>query len=136
MKEKIQIKSISGELLFELEKENNTVKDTALEAIEQEVDLSYADLSGVDLSGADFRCADLYHVNFSKANLNDTDFRRANLHSASLREANLRGADFRYADLSSADLYGASPISAADFIDANLSGAYGANTILFGKKLQ
>ena len=32
MKTKIEITSVSGQLLFEYEKENNTVKDTLLEA--------------------------------------------------------------------------------------------------------
>jgi hypothetical protein len=47
MKTKIEIKSILGDVLFESERENNTVKDTLLEAIN-----SGADLSGANLSGA------------------------------------------------------------------------------------
>ena len=47
MKTKIQIKSRSDLKLFELEKENNTTKDTLEEAVK-----SNADLSGKDLRGA------------------------------------------------------------------------------------
>ena len=52
MKTKIEIKSVLGSVLFKLEKENNTIKDTIIEAVK-----SGADLSGADLRGADLRCA-------------------------------------------------------------------------------
>lgn len=45
----IQIKTLFGELIFEYESENNSIKETLLEAIK----------SGADLSGADLRRADL-----------------------------------------------------------------------------
>ena len=54
MKVKIQIKSVFGKVLFELEKENNTIKDTIVEAIKQG-----ANLYGADLYGADLRSANL-----------------------------------------------------------------------------
>lgn len=73
MKIKIQIKSVFGEVLFEFEKENNTIKDTLLEAIISDADLSDANLSG--------------------AKLIDADLRRANLSGAKLRRANLSGAE-------------------------------------------
>ena len=57
MKTKIEITSVSGQLLFEYEKENNTVKDTLLEAIERDVDLCGADLRSANLCGADLRGA-------------------------------------------------------------------------------
>ena len=44
MKTKIEIKSVFGNVLFEFEKENNTIKDTLVEAVKR----------GVDLRGADF----------------------------------------------------------------------------------
>ena len=47
---KIQIKSIYGSVLFEYEKENNTIRETLLKAIEGDADLSYANLSGANLS--------------------------------------------------------------------------------------
>lgn len=55
---KIEIKSIFGSVLFSYEKENNTMKNTLIEAIRSGADLSDADLSGADLSGAniDFFC--------------------------------------------------------------------------------
>ena len=54
MKTTIQIKSIFGKILFEFEKENNTIKATAEESVKQG-----ADLRGVDLQGADLQRADL-----------------------------------------------------------------------------
>ena len=51
---KITIKSIYGSILFEYEKENNTIRETVIQA-----NFSGADLHGADLSGADLRRADL-----------------------------------------------------------------------------
>ena len=59
MKTKIKITSVFGKLLFEYEKENNTVKDTLLEAIERDVDLRDANLRSANLSGANLRSADI-----------------------------------------------------------------------------
>ena len=79
MKTKIEIKSIFGSVLFELEKEDNTIKDTIIEAVKRGADLSGADLSGAYLRGAYLRGADLSG---------------AYLSGAYLRGAYLSGADF------------------------------------------
>lgn len=51
---KIEIKNRrTGKILFEYEKENNTIKDTLLEAIKSSADLSGAYLRGADLRGAE-----------------------------------------------------------------------------------
>ena len=55
MKTKIQIKSTSGSLLFEFEKEENTIKDTLIEAIISGANLYGAYLYGANLSGANYR---------------------------------------------------------------------------------
>ena len=77
MKTKIEIKTFLGKLLFEFEKENNTVKDTLIEAASR----------GAYLQGADLRNAYL---------------RNAYLEGAYLRGAYLRGADLRGAYLQGA----------------------------------
>ena len=57
---KIQIKNrLIGSVLFEYEKENNTVKDTLIEAVKNRADLGGADLGGAYLGGAYLRGADL-----------------------------------------------------------------------------
>ena len=56
---KIQIKTLFGELIFEYESENNSIKETLLEAIKSGADLSGADLIDADLSGADLSGANL-----------------------------------------------------------------------------
>ena len=56
---KIQIKSVFGEVLFEYEKENNTIKDTLIEAVKRGAFLRGADLRGAYLGGAYLRGADL-----------------------------------------------------------------------------
>ena len=109
MKTKLSIKSIWGSLLFELECENNSIKNTLLEAIKSGADLRRANLSGADLGGADLIRANLRRANLSGADLSGADLggadlRRANLSGADLRRAYLSGADLRRADLSGADL--------------------------------
>jgi len=60
MKIKIQIKHyITGSVLFEFEREGNTLRDTIVEANLRGADLREADLYGADLYGADLRGADL-----------------------------------------------------------------------------
>jgi hypothetical protein len=90
MKTKIQINSTFGKLLFEFEKENNSIRSTLIEAAKINADLGGADLSGANLSGA----------NLSGANLSGADLSGANLRSAELRSANLSGANLSGANLS------------------------------------
>ena len=52
MQTKIQIKSIFGQVLFELEKENNTVKNTLEEAVKNGANLTGASLYRASLDGA------------------------------------------------------------------------------------
>ena len=72
-KVKIQIKNRwTGSILFEYEKEDNTIKDTLIEAVKNDAYLSGADLSDAYLRGAYLRGADL----------RDAYLRGADLHSA------------------------------------------------------
>ena len=112
-KVKIEIKSwFSGDVLFEYESDNATMK----KAVEAAVD-DNATLSGANLSGANLRDANLSGANLSGANLSGANLRDANLSGANLSGANLSGADLRDADLRDADLRD------ADLSGANLSGA-------------
>ena len=100
---KIQIKSIWGDILFEYEKENNTIKDTLEEAIKHGANLNGANLYGANLDGAN-----LYGANLDGANLNGASLDGANLDGASLYRANLDGASLYGANLYRANLDGAS----------------------------
>ncbi len=108
---KIEIKNkLTGKILFEYEKENNTVKDTIEEAIKQDAYLEGADLRGTYLGGADLRGtylrgADLRGAYLRSAYLEGADLRGADLGGAYLRGADLEDADLRSADLRGADLY-------------------------------
>ena len=104
---KIQIKSVFGDVLFEYEKENNTVKDTVEEAVRQKVNLNGASLDG----------ANLYRANLDGASLNGASLNGANLYRANLNRANLDGAN-----LNEASLYGAN-LNEASLYRANLDGA-------------
>ena len=111
MKIKLQIKSRwTGSVLFEYEKEDNTIKDTLIEAVKGGAYLSCADLSGADLSGADLSGADLRGADLRGAYLSGADLRGAYLSGAYLRGAYLSGADLRGADLRDADLRGAKEV--------------------------
>jgi hypothetical protein len=139
MKVKFQIKNSFGSILFELEKENNSLKETVQEAIKQNAYLSDANLYGADLRsaylyGADLRSADLRSADLSGANLRSAYLYGADLYGANLYGANLYGANLYGADLRSAYLYGAD-LSGANLYGANLYGAnlYGAN--LYGANL-
>ena len=77
-KVKFEIKNRwTGSVLFEYEKENNTLKDTVEKAIEEGANLEGANLEGANLEGADLRGAYL---------------ERAYLRGANLEGANLEGA--------------------------------------------
>ena len=69
----------SDRVIFELDKEDNTFKDTVVEAVRQGVSLRFADLYGADLRDADLRGADLREANLDAAILTGTDLRGANL---------------------------------------------------------
>lgn len=137
MKIKIDIKSIFGNVLFSFEKENNTIKNTLVEATLIGANLREADLCETDLRGADLGYADLREVYLKYADLREgylgyADLRKADLRwvdlsgvdlkGADLRDADLRGADLENADLRKADLRGAD-LSGADLKGANLRDA-------------
>jgi hypothetical protein len=126
----IQIKSISGNVLFEYEKENNTLRDTVIQAVEIGANLEGANLNGANLKGANLKGANLYGANLEGANLNGANLKGANLKGANLYGANLKGANLYGANLEGAYLKG------ANLYGANLEGAnlYGAN--LYGANLE
>ena len=82
MKTKIQIKTTLGSLLFEFKKEDNSVKDTLIEAVKRG-----ANLVGADLRGADLRVANLVGANLRGADLGGANLRGANLGDADLGDA-------------------------------------------------
>ena len=93
MKIKIEIKNRwTGAILFEYEKESNTIKDTLIEAVKRGANLRGADLRDADLGGADLGYADLRGADLRGADLGGADLRGANLRDADLRGANLRDA--------------------------------------------
>ena len=73
MKTKIQIKTTLGSLLFEFEKEDNSVKDTLIEAVKRGANLVGADLGDADLGDADLGDANLRGANLGYANLVGAD---------------------------------------------------------------
>ena len=90
---KIQIKNRwTGSILFEYEKEYNTIKDTVMEAVKNGADLGDAylrganlrdaDIGGAYLGGADLRCADLRDADLGGADLGGADLRGADLGGA------------------------------------------------------
>ena len=90
---KITIKSIFENVLFEHTCENNTLLKTLKEALKEDIDLKYVNLSGANLSGADLRYANLRYANLRYANLSNADLINADLKGADLSSANLIGSD-------------------------------------------
>ena len=86
METTVEIKSISGNVLFSYESEGNSIRKTLEKAVEAGVDLSGANLMEVGLSGANLR-----EVNLTGANLSRTDLTGANLSGANLKKANFSG---------------------------------------------
>ena len=67
---KIEIKNrLSGSIIFEYTKENNTIKETIEKAIKDSADLGGANLRGANLGYADLRGADLRYADLRGANL-------------------------------------------------------------------
>ncbi|MCO7317761.1 pentapeptide repeat-containing protein [Riemerella anatipestifer] len=124
MKTKIQIKSIFGEILFEYEKENNSIEKTLMVALKQNADLRGAYLGGTDLRGANLRGADLRGADLRGADLRSADLRGADLRGANLEGTDLIGTDLRYANLEGTNLRN------TNLIGTNLGGANLRNTDL------
>jgi hypothetical protein len=129
MKTKIQIKSIHGKLLFEFEKENNTIKDILEEAIRQKCDLRYSDLSGINLSGINLsginlRGSNLSYSNLSYSNLSYSDLGYSNLSYSNLSYSNLSGSNMSGSNMSGINLSG------INLRDSDLKRIYSTNTIL------
>ena len=141
MKIKIEIKNRwTGKVLFEFETENNTVKETLLEGINQGADLKGADLQGAYLQGAYLQGADLQGADLQGADLRGAYLQGADLRGADLRGADLQGADLRGAYLQGADLRGAylqgADLQGADLRGADLQGAYLRGADLQGADLR
>ena len=97
MKIKIEIKSVFGKVLFALEKENNTIKDTLEEAVRNNVNLEYADLRNANLKNANLENANLRNANLKNANLINANLENVNLENANLENVNLINANLEYA---------------------------------------
>ena len=70
---KITIKNIFENVLFEHTCENNTLLKTLKEALKEDIDLKYVNLSGVKWSNTDLRGANLRSANLSGADLSGAD---------------------------------------------------------------
>ena len=131
-KTKIQIMSIYGEVLFEHESVDNTLKETVERAVSDGASLNWASLNGANLNGANLNGASLNWASLNRANLYGASLYRAslygaNLYGANLNGANLDGANLNWASLNWANLNGASlnwaNLDGASLNWANLDGA-------------
>jgi hypothetical protein len=130
---KIEIKNrYNGEVIFEHDCEDNTIKKTVLAAIAAGVLLTNANLEGANLEGAYLECANLKGANLKGANLEGaylecTYLKGANLKGANLKGANLEGAYLGYANIEGTNLEGAilryAYLGGAYLKDVNLKGA-------------
>ena len=86
MKIKIEINSVFGKVLFALEKENNTIKDTLEQAIKEDANLEDTNLRNANLGNANLEDANLYNANLRNANLINANLEDANLEDAKNKE--------------------------------------------------
>jgi len=102
----IQIKHyVDGSILFEYDKEDNTISETLREAARQGISLRGAELSfynidcvglhDVDLRKAQFELSRIYNTNFYGTDLRGANFKRAIIIESSFDKANLLGANFK-----------------------------------------
>ena len=82
----------TGSILFEYEKEDNTLKKTVEEAVRAGANLTGANLAGAYLEGANLTGANLKGANLTGANLKGANLAGANLTGANLVGAYLKGA--------------------------------------------
>ena len=107
MKIKIEIRSVLGKVLFALEKENNTIKETLEQAVKENANLRNSNLVGANLVNSNLVGADLKGANLVGADLKGANLRYADLEGADLRNSNLVGANLVNSNLVGADLKGA-----------------------------
>jgi len=112
----IQLKSVKdGSILYEGEFPD--IAACAARAVEENINLEYADLSGVNLlnamvdgaclKNADFTCANLTGANLSEAQLGRAHFCGAALYNTCLCYSDLSGCDFTDASFGATDIAGA-----------------------------
>ncbi len=109
----------TGSILFEYEKEDNTLKYTVEKAVKEKIDLEGANLEGANLEEANLEGANLRGANLEEANLEGANLRGANLEEANLEGANLRGANLEEANLEGANLEGANLRGVYIYVDDN-----------------
>ena len=109
----------TGKVIFSCECE--TIKECLKNAIEKQINLSWANLRGVNLNGVDLRGVDLSGVDLRGANLSWVDLSGVDLQWANLRGANLSGVNLNGVNLSGVDLRGVD-LQWANLRGVNLSG--------------
>ena len=139
-KTEIQIKTWTGNLLFEYSCQDNTIKKTLEEAVKKGANLESADLRGANLESADLR-----NVYLEGAILKDTNLINTNLGGAYLGNTNLENSDLRGAYLGDVILENAylgntnlkgAILGGADLEGAILEGANLKGAILGGINLE
>ena len=78
----------TGKVLFELEKEKNSLKITLEAGVKANANLRNANLRNANLRNADLWNANLWNANLRNANLSDADLRNADLRNANLSVKN------------------------------------------------
>jgi len=136
MKIKLSIKNrFTGSVLFEYEKEDNTIKETLLEALKQGCDLQGAYLQGCDLQGAYLQGCDLRGAYLQGCNLQGCDLQGAYLQGCDLQGCDLQGAYLQGAYLRGCNLQGCD-LRGCNLQGCNLRGAYLQGCNLRGAYLQ
>ena len=92
----------TNSLIFSLQKENNTIKNTVEAAIKSGVYLKNANLDNADLKGADLRFGYFKGASFVNANLENANISNSFLKCADFTGANCTNLKFYHATLTAA----------------------------------
>jgi uncharacterized protein YjbI with pentapeptide repeats len=95
-KVKLQIKSILGKILFEYEKENNTIKETVVEFLKENAGkiIREANLSDMDLSGVSFYNSRFYNSRFDNSRFYNSSFDNSRFDNSSFYNSRFYNSRF------------------------------------------
>lgn len=124
MKTTIKLVGLRNEILFEHICENNTIEDTLIAAVDNDVDLDGIKLNDIELNDIDISRCNLCYADFSNSILNNVNMFACNFNGANFENAKLHKCNMVQTNISNANL------TNTVFDDVLLLGSKFYNTLL------
>ncbi len=109
---KLHIKTLAGEILFEFEKENNTIKETVTELLKakkgewiKSADLSDMDLSGIDFSNSQFDNSQFYNSKFYNSKFDNSQFDNSQFYNSQFDNSKFYNSQFYNSKFDNSQFY-------------------------------